>query len=246
MSGGGFRAGYYEDAIQSAGEGAFDVFSVHFYGNEPDVQREFAQLCSRHHKPAYNTETGLTCGTSFTTLPTFDSLGQKDYWSTIQKDVQGHAIHTVRNYLLSRSIGRMDKYFHYFARFVNSGPSQPTLAFGGGKDLVEFDGSLRANGVVLAIVSHFFDEAKYAFPIDADPRLEMHVFEKHGGSVGFCWANVPQNVGLDLTGVSKDVKFFDMMGNAIDGTAVQAGESPIYFSSPSGPDEVARYFKRGK
>jgi hypothetical protein len=220
------------------------VFSVHFYGNEPDVQHAFAELCGKHHKPAYNTETGLTCGTFFTTLPTFDSLRQKDYWSTIQKDVQGQAIHTARNYLLSRSVGRMDKYFHYFARFVNSGPSQPTLSFGGGKDLVEFDGSLRANGVVLAIASHFFDEAKYALPIEADPRLEMHVFEKAGGSVGFCWANVPQNIALDVGGISKDVKFFDMMGNSIDAVTLQAGESPIYFTSPAAPGEVAKLLKR--
>ncbi len=84
----------------------------------------------------------------------------------------------MQNYLTTLSTGGMERYFYYFCRFTNCGPSQPTSRFGSGKELVEFDGSLRANAVGLSIASHLLDEARYHGPAGRDERLELHVFQK--------------------------------------------------------------------
>src|SRR6185503_7205599 len=110
----------------------FDRISVHFYGNEVPSHRAFSGLLTKTNKQGWNTETGGTCPTFYTTLPEFDGLRQKEYLDLLQRDGRSIAATAAQNYLMSRSLGGMERWFHYFARGVNCGPAQPTRRFGGG------------------------------------------------------------------------------------------------------------------
>lgn len=239
FSGGGFAQEFYQEAIETAGPGTFDVLSVHFYGNETNRMHAFSELLKQEGKPGWNTETGITCPTLFRSLPNFESLRQKEYWSNIERDMRTFTTHSVQNYLLSRSVAGLERYFYYFQRFANDGPSQPTTWFGNGKELAEFDGSLRANGVGLAIASHFMDEAKYHGPVGLDPRVEMHLFEKEKQSVGFCWSRQELTLVLDVEGAN-GISFHDIMGNKITGGRVMLSQSPVYFTSNASVADVAK------
>jgi hypothetical protein len=147
----------------------------------------------------------------------------------------------VQNYLLTLSAGGMERWFHYFSRDVNSGPAQPTARFGGGKDLTEYDGSLRANAVGLSVASHFVDEAKYVGPVELDPRMQMYLFRKGGGSMGFCWTSAAQP--LRLGKLPRGLVFYDILGNPLSGDAVDVSDSVVYFSSGDAPEACAPRLK---
>lgn len=242
FSGGGFNEQFYREGMEVAGTNAFDVMSVHFYGNQLERMHGFSELLKKENKAGWNTETGVTCPTFFRSLPTFESLQEAGYWRTADRAVRSLTVHVVQNYLLSRSVAGMERYFYYFQRFVNASPSQPTATFGGGKELAEFDGSLRGTGVGLCIASHFLDEAKYQGPMGLDDRVEMHVFDKGGGSVGFCWAKEELTLLLDVAG-AKGVTFYDVMGNKLAGGKVTLSQSPVYFTSSASVADVAAPLK---
>ena len=238
FSGGGFEPEFYEQGIAVAGADAFDAFSVHLYGNDPAPYRAFAALCSKYGKPGWNTETGSTNPTFFTALPEFEAFRRTGYRDEVLRAGRGHAATDVRNYLTSLSHGRMSRYLYYFARFGNASPSQPTRWGGNGKEIAEYDGSLRANGVCLSVASHFMDGATYHGTAEVDERLEAHVFKKGTGSVGFLLAK--------STGVAFDVGpaegggfvLSDVMGNPVAGAAVRVSDQPAYFTF-DGPVEQA-------
>jgi len=231
FSGGGYDKKGYESVLGTVSPVQLDVFSVHIYnGNDASAFSEFAPLLKKYNKPGWNTETGTTCPTFFTTLPEYDALRRKDYWQALQNEIRAQAISTAHNYLLTVSVGGMEKYFYYFGRFVNAGPSQPTSRFGSGKEIVEFDGGLRANGVALCIASHFIDGAKYHGPVPLDERLQIHVYQKGTGSVGFLWGRAEQT--LSLAGAN-GLSFYDIMGNPVEDKVLTVTDSPIYFTSTS-------------
>lgn len=242
FSGGGFNEKFYRDGIAVAGPSAFDVMSVHFYGNQTDRMRDFAELVKQEHKAAWNTETGATCPTFFKSLQVFESMQQPDYWRIADIEMHRLTVHAVQNYLLSRSVAGMERYFYYFQRFANASPSQPTASFGNGKELAEFDGSLRGSGVGLSIASHFLDEAKYRGPVELDNRIEMHVFDKGDGTVGFCFAKDQSTLMLDV-GRASDVSFYDIMGNKIAAAKIALAESPIYFTCSTSATDVVGILK---
>jgi Carbohydrate binding domain len=238
VAGGGYREAYYEKVIQAVGTNCFDVVSVHFYGNEVPVHRSFAEYLKKGGLRGWNTETGATCPTFYSTLPDFESLRQKEYPDILQRDVQKLSAYSAQNYLLSRSRGGMERWFHYFARGTNAGPSQHTSRFGGGKELTEYDGALRANAVALSIASHFVDEATYHGPVDLDKRLQMVVFAKGGASVGCCWASAGQP--LRLSRLPRELTFYDIMGNKQTAESLTVTDSVIYFTGRTSPDECAK------
>ncbi len=133
-----------------------------------------------------------------------------------------------------QNVGRMERWFYYFNRFVNAGPSQPTSRFGSGKELTEFDGSLRANGVALCIASHFVEGAMYVGSVELDPSLQLHVFKKAASSVGFLWSR-PEKP-LKLNAAAKELRFFDIMGNTLPGGPFDVSNSPIYFTFNGDPE----------
>jgi hypothetical protein len=243
FAGGGFQREYYETSLRTIDPKLIDVFSLHVYGNGPADFAPFASLLQQHDKRGWNTETGLTCPTFFTTLPEHEALRTKNYWEDLQRSIRSCAVTSTQNYLRSMSEGRMEKLFYYFARFVNCGPSQPTSRYGGGKDLVEFDGSLRANAVALCIASHFLDGAKYTGPVSADDRLQMQLFQQAAGSVGFLSTRADQ--ALTFTPPS-GLKFHDIMGNEIEGKALRVTDSPIYFTSAEAPAKVGELLRAVK
>jgi hypothetical protein len=227
FSGGGYNAAYYEEVIKLIEPKAVDVFSVHFYGGiQSDTFAEYGGLLKKYQKKGWNTETGTTCPTFFTTLPEYDALRQKDYWDELQKEIRSQTVHTVQNYLLTMSVGGMERYFHYFGRFVNSGPSQPTSRFGSGKEITEFDGSLRANGVGLCIASHFIDGAAYDGRLEVGEGVEGHVFRKGTGCIGFLWGRAEKKVEV---AVPEGVTCYDIMGNVVDRKVIALTDSVVYF-----------------
>ncbi len=229
FAGGGFNREFYDAAVKIAGADAVDVFSVHFYGNDEKQFREYADMLAAYKKPGWNSETGPTCTSFFTTLPGFAALQRGGYRERELRDLHTHTLHSVKNYLQTLSLGKMDKWFHYFARFTNASPSQPTKWSGNGKEITEYDGSLRANGVGLAIASHFLDGAKYEGQVEVDPRLQLSLFQKGDGVVGVCWAQSSNALTMELPGQGA-LTFYDVMGNPVAGQRVEVGESPTYFT----------------
>ncbi len=243
FSGGGFNPEFYEAGLRLVDSRQIDGLSLHVYGNDPAGFTPFAALLKKYDKPGWNTETGATCPTFFTTLPEHEALRTKGYWENLQRDVRSTASGSVRNYLSSLSIGGMEKYFHYFARFVNAGPSQPTSRYGGGKELVEFDGSLRADGVGLCVASHFLDGTKYLGPVPLDERMQTHLYRKNAGAVGFLWGR-PEQV---LTFTPPDgLILYDIMGNRMEEKLVQVTDSPIYFSYSGEAQECEHLLRAAK
>ena len=229
FSGGGFNTKFYDEVLRRAGADSFDVASVHFYGNQLETHRAYDSFLKRTGKPGWNTETGASCPTSFTTLPDFESLRFKDHWAHLQNEVRRVTENSVKNYLISLSVGGMERYFHYFARMGNCSPSQPTRWFGSGKEINEFDGSLRANGVGLCIASHFIDGSKYHGPVVLDDRLQVHLFKRTEGCVGYLYSvsdklEIPQSKNMNL-------QFHDIMGNRLPGDRISIGSSPVYFTT---------------
>jgi len=228
FSGGGFNRDFYDAAVKVAGPESFDIASVHFYGNFEENFKAYGEMLDTYKKPGWNTETGPTCNTFFITLPTFSAFQQDEFRKREHQERHTQTQHSVKNYLLSLSLGKMDKWFHYFSRFTNSGPSQPTRWAGNGKEITEYDGSLRANGAGLTIASHFIDGAKYHGPVKLGGQLDGYVFDKAGKSVGFFWAGAGQTMTLAAAG---GMTFYDVMGNPIADKSIQVTESPVYFTS---------------
>ncbi|HEV7401781.1 MAG TPA: hypothetical protein VGO11_02600, partial [Chthoniobacteraceae bacterium] len=243
FAGGGFQREYYDAGLRAIDPKRIDVFSLHVYGNGPADFAPFAALLQDHDKRGWNTETGLTCPTFFTTLPEHEALRTKNYWEDLQRTIRSTAVTSTQNYLRSMSEGRMEKLFYYFARFVNCGPSQPTARYGGGKDLVEFDGSLRANAVALCIASHFLDGAKYQGPVAVDERLPGQLFQQGAGSVGFLSTRADQPLVFTPPA---GLAFFDLMGNRIEGEALRVTDSPVYFTSAEPPAKTAELLRGAK
>jgi hypothetical protein len=241
FAGGGYRKEYYDKVLKIVRPDAFDRMSVHFYGNELATHTAYAELLRKVGKPGVNSETGTTCPSFFTTLPDYESLRRKDYAELQARDVRRVTAQAVQNYLLTLSAGGMERWFHYFSRDVNSGPAQPTARFGGGKDLTEYDGSLRANAVGLSVASHFVDEARYVGPVDLDPKMQTYLFRKAGDSMGFCWTSAGQP--LRLGRLPRGLAFFDILGNPLSGEAVDVSDSVVYFTSGMAPEACAAALK---
>ncbi|MCM8769808.1 MAG: cellulase family glycosylhydrolase, partial [Candidatus Omnitrophica bacterium] len=229
FSGGGYDQKFYDEALRVAGADSFDIASVHFYGGDVAAHRGFAGFLRKVGKPGWNTETGSTCPTFFTTLPVFEAWREKNYWQNLQQAIRDNCVSDVKNYLSSLANARLEKYFYYFARFVNCGPSQPTRWAGGGKELVEYDGSLRANAVCLSIASHFLDGATYFGPAGLEERFESHLFEKGEETVGFIWGKTGEDLTL-LAPAEGAWKFYDILGNVSRTPEIWLGSSLVYFT----------------
>ncbi len=89
FAGGGLDEKGYERVLNRVEPSALDVFCVHFYGgNEAGVYDRFSKLLKKYGKPGWNTETGTTCPTFFTTLPEYEALRRKDYLQSVQQEVR--------------------------------------------------------------------------------------------------------------------------------------------------------------
>ncbi|MDQ3224482.1 MAG: hypothetical protein M3Q75_13575, partial [Gemmatimonadota bacterium] len=74
--------------------------------------------------------------------------------------------------------------------------------------------------------SSYLDGAKYHGPVSFDERLQIHVYQKGGSSVGFLWGRAEQMLTLTP---AEGLSFFDIMGNPIDAKTLSVTDSPIYF-----------------
>jgi hypothetical protein len=231
FSGGGFTQSWYDSIINLIGTGYFDAMSVHLYNNDQAIHQAFGNYLRSKNKPGWNTETGLTGNHFFQTLPTYNSVAYSNAW---QQNMIGNWAQTrtsVNNYLLSVSEGGMSRYFYYFNRFTNSGPTQPTRRGGNGKEMVEYDGSLRPNGVGLSIASSFIDGTTYNSKYTRT-GMTAHLYTKTGGVNGFFWLTS----GIFRTPASgsagSDVTYYDLLGNVLPpNTDYNPNGGPVYFTT---------------
>jgi len=235
FAGGGFSEKYYEDAIAVAGRSSFDIASTHFYHTNADVHASFDRFLKKHGCPGWNTETGPSCPSLYASLPTFDSVTREDYRATTLDFIRKTTRQNTNNYLMTMSIGGMEKYMYYFCRFVNSSPTQPQLRQGSTKDCVEFDGALRANGAAVSIASHFLDGAKYLGPWSKE-AVEAHLFARGRQIVGFLWLKD----GRSVAPRGGELALYDIMGNPLDvGKPHRPADGPVYFTYPGGREGAA-------
>lgn len=242
FSGGGFSQKFYDETIAVAGMDRVDVVSVHFYGNEPRDPLLFAALLKKYGKPGWNTETGRSCPTFFTTLLDVEQFRLRNFKEEKNSSLHEQSAFTAKNYLMSLSVSGCERYFYYTTRFHNSSPSilsKPTL------DLMEYDGSLRASGVALSIASHFLDGAKYHGPVADHEQIEMHLYRKGQGSVGFLWAKPGSAVKVNRPGDAGFV-FYDLMGNPITDATLMVEKNPIYFTSVQSSEQAQGILKAMK
>lgn len=232
FAGGGFSEKYYEEAIATAGRGSFDIASTHFYHANADIHASFARFLKKRNCPGWNTETGPSCPSFYANLPTFDSLTREDFRDWTLDLMRKTTRQNANNYLMTMSIGGMEKYMYYFCRFANASPTQPQLRQGSTKDCVEFDGALRANGVALSIASHFLDGGKYVGPWSKE-AVEAQLFARSSETVGFLWLKD----GKSIAPRGGNLALFDIMGNRLEaGKAHRPADGPVYFTCRGGPE----------
>ena len=234
FSGGGFNEKYYDDVVAAAGKDSFDVASVHFYHNNPEVHAAYAAFLKKVGRPGWNTETGPSCATFYANLPSFESVTREDSRAETLKAAYTSTRNTANNYLMTRSVGGMERYMYYFCRFTNGSPNQPSLRQGSTKECVEFDGALRANGVALSMASHFIDGATYTGAWKSD-AAEGHLFTRGGETTGFLWLKE----GRSITPKGGALTLYDIMGNALPaGKAHNPEGGPVYVSARAGTEDV--------
>ena len=244
FSSGGFSEQFYAEGIRSGTLGSCDIVSVHLYTGALDAFRKFGEFLAKHQRPGWNTETGLTAP-SFYRHPCFEEFRQKDYSQVQERDLKAAVNSTVANYLLTVSVGRMERYFHYFARFGNASPSQPTRWVGGGKEIGEYDGSLRANGVGLSIAAYFLNGATWVGEIPLREDICAFVMEREGKGIALLWLDArSQGVKAHLElppRAERKLVFHDVMGNPFDAAGrIDVTASPVYgLSTASGAELLA-------
>jgi len=231
FSGGGFTQSWYDSIINLIGTSYFDAMSVHLYNDDPTIHQAFGNYIVSKNKPGWNTETGLTGNHFLQTLLTYDDVAYSNGW---QQNMEGNWSETrtaINNYLLSMSEGRMSHYFYYFNRFTNAGPTQPTRRGGGGKEMVEYDGSLRPDGVGLSIASSFIDGTTYNSKY-VRTSMNAYLYMKTGGVNGFFWLTSGSFHTPAAGSTGSDVTYYDLMGNPLaQNSDYNPNGGPIYFTT---------------
>lgn len=139
----------------------------------------------------------------------------------------------------------MERYFHYFARFTNASPSQPTRWVGNGKEIGEYDGALRANGVGLSIAAFFLNGATWIGEVPLRDDLCVFVMERGGKGIALLWLDAKTSdakAHLELPARAEGkLTFHDIMGNPFDPKGpLRVTPSPVYgLASVSGADLLA-------
>src|SRR5262249_3895449 len=136
------------------------------------------------------TEAGPTFPSFYVTLPTLQQLGGEEHHANpSHRGVRdAFTVGTLQTELRCYGIGGIHHYFHYFTRFGNASPTQPTRRAGNGKEDVEYDGSLRPYAVARSIAAHLLDSAEWHGEWRAHPDLTCCLLARNGGTVGFAWS----------------------------------------------------------
>jgi hypothetical protein len=224
------RVSYLPETVKLHGLNFCDVISAHFYNNNLDFYLPFAAALKQYGKPGWNSETGISPGTFYQTLPTVDEVEKgKNFWPQhLSNDIHRTTDIMQKNVLLTMSAGGMSRYFYYFSRFTNCSPSEPTRRGGGCKENVEFDGSLRAGGVAQSLAASFLEGCKLDSPWQKDKRIICYLFRDGSGTRGFMYAgnddakpakdpvikplalSTPQNIPKE-----EAIEFFDLLTNPL-------------------------------
>ncbi len=235
---------YFPRAVRAADPKWYDGVSGHFYDTDPVKLRYFASVLKKYDKSGWQTEAGPTFPSFYKTLPTLQQLyGEEHHANPSSQGVRDSNIRTLQGELRCFAIGAIDHYFHYFSRFGNTAPTETTRRPGGGKEDVEYDGSLRPYAVGRSIASHLLEDARHY----AEWRVTLGLFEKGGQTVGVVWS-----VDGRLLEIRPETaggwQVYDWCGNKLalgkDGS-FQVDRFPRYFTVAAPPAQVAGMLDRG-
>ena len=248
------RPSFFPIQLKTSGPDVIDVVGAHFYTSERCWHVPWGGHLRKIGKRGWNTETGGTGAHFYRTLPTLASLrGGKDYWKREHLPVVLEQTDRYqKNLLLTLAPGGMEKYFHYFTRFTNCSPSQPTRRAGNGKENVEFDGSLRPGGVAQSLAAHFLQGCTYDAPLGIDERIEGYVLKSGAGSRGFFWTTGDRVLILTLPDTGGPAQFFDIMTNPVAPKVIggkrQLRLTPVttFFKSPLSCEALRAWFKHAE
>jgi len=250
IGGSHYYVGWMDGWLANGGARYCDEVSGHYYDSTEAAHELWAnRIVDKYKKPAWNSETGLTPGTWYLTLPEpwSASICLADRAAGLACSNLHQLEAVVKNYLISLSFGKFKHYLYYFMRFANASPSQPTRRAGNGKELCEFDGSLRMAAVGLSVASHFLDGAELYGRWTKDLRVRCFVYAKDGGSVGFAWTDESAPLLFTLpAGTAKEIHWYDAMGAPVqldvrDGAASgRLSRLPCYFTSTSRPPDLLK------
>lgn len=178
--------------------------------------------------PVYNTESGVW-DRGFYMSENSDFI-QTDYtWAQKAADRYdyGHrgAAELVA-YGFLNSIGNgISRFFYYDAR-IYAGPayrySHPTI--------FEDDDSIRAKGIVYAVLARLFDHSVGLGNISPNANSSMFLFDREGTPLVGVWSLDQTNRALSLNLSGSSYQVYDLMGNVIplsNGT-IPYGPSPVY------------------
>jgi len=237
---------YFPAAVRAADPASYDGISGHFYEAVPQHLRFLASTLRKHGKIGWQTEAGPTFPSFYTTLPTLQQLTNAQHHANPSSVTyrEKQTLIALQNELRCYGIGGIDHYFHYFSRFGNAWPSETTRRPGGGKEDVEYDGSLRPYAVARSIAAHLLDGAKWHAEWRGDPRVTLCLFGKGDAeTVGFAWSNDGQLLRL-APGEPQRWRITDWLGNASDqiksASSFAIDQFPRYFSVDAAPPQVMK------
>jgi hypothetical protein len=114
---------------------------------------------------------------------------------------------TAQNFLRTIAAGQK-KYFYYDSRAA-AAPDYPRSH----TTLFEYDGTVRAKGIALAIAGNLIDKAKTVGNLAADPGVYVLGFETAKGPIAALWTNDGKRRLVTIGFKSYQVRWMDLMGN---------------------------------
>jgi hypothetical protein len=96
--------------------------------------------------------------------------------------------------------------------------------------ILEYDDTVRAKGITLAILAHLFDYSTGLGNISPDPYSHIYLFDRSGTPLVGLWSTDHTNKSIALSLLESQLKAYDMMGNPISvaGSIIQYNRTPIY------------------
>jgi hypothetical protein len=182
----------------------------------------------RYGVPVWNTEAGVWDRGFY--LAENSGFIQTDYaWE--QKAAErydfGHrGAPELITYAFLNNIGNgLSKFFYYDGRIYLS----PAYAISHAT-IFEYDDSIRAKGVVFAVLARLFDHSTGLGSISPDPNSLMFLFNRGGVPLVGLWSPDGVNRSLTISLNASSYKVYDLMGNTlniVNGT-IPYGAAPVY------------------
>lgn len=242
---------YFPRAVRAADPRWYDGISGHFYESRPELLRIIGGVIAKQNKTGWQTEAGPTFPSFYVTLPTYQQLaGEEHHANPSSRTIRDtFSVGFLQGELRCYGVGRIDHYFHYFTRFANAWPSEPTRRAGSGKEDVEYDGSLRPYAVARSVAAHMLDGAKPHAEWRGDPRVTLCLFRRDDDTtVGFAFSTDGRTLRITPKAGGPRWQVTDWFGNALPAAAdggFDVDSFPRYFTVRSTPAAAAAVLDAG-